>query len=148
MQKDKDLIKILNPLDLYTEEDLCGNCKYKSSFLCNKRFAIGVKETYLEQYDIKLYVYWFKTNNLMKIIELLHKKEVKHHRNGEYFALQATNFHCGEYCDCNCETERCWKIKVKSRLQPHCIKFFNLKIPDDLKSKNIAYVLGNEEYGK
>lgn len=142
-----DLIEIIDPLQYYTTKDLCGDCKYKQTFLCDKKYAEGIKKHYLGQYNVKLYVYQFKTNNLMKIVEYIHKKEVFHHRNGSYFALQATNHHCGYYCDCDCpDKTRCWTVKIKSRQQPHCIKFFGIDLPDKYKQDNIAFVLGNLEF--
>lgn len=144
----KHLIETLNPMDYYTEEDLCKECKYKHSFLCDKRYAEGIVTHYFQQYGIHIYAYDFSTNDLRKIIDKIHSKELEHHRNGEYFALQATNFHCGDSCDCQCDKTRCWHFdKVQSRRQPHCIKFFGIKLPEHLTKNNIAFILGNENYG-
>jgi len=149
MEKNKDLIDTLDPLHYYTKKDLCGNCKYIKSFLCDKRYAEGINITYLEQYQIKIYIYKFISNNLRKIIDSLHDKELYHHRQGGYFALKSTNFHCGESCDCDCSTERCWEFeRVPSRRQPHCIKFFGLDLPEKYKENNITFILGNLEFEK
>lgn len=146
MKKDKDLIDIIEPRNHFTRKDLCGDCKYKNSFLCDKKFVEGIKETYYKQYDIKIYVYKFNINNKRKIIDLLHNKELFHHRNGGYFALKATNFHCGESCDCECDKTRCWHFNnVPSRRQPRCIKFFMLDIPEYEKPQ-YAFILGNLEF--
>lgn len=146
MKKTNDLIEILDPLEFYTEKDLCVNCKFINSFLCDKKYAEGIVETYFKQYNIKIYVYDFKINNLRKIIDLIHNKELYHHRKGCYFALQATNFHCGESCECECSNERCWDFeKVPSRKQPHCIKFFGLNLPEKYQKNNIAFILSNLE---
>ncbi len=147
--KDKDLIETLNPLDYITEKDLCGKCKYKKSFLCDKRYADGIKETYFKQYQTKIYVYRIISNNLRKIIDFIHNKELSHHRHGGYFALKSANFHCGESCNCNCDKERCWEFeKVPSRRQPHCIKFFGLDLPEKYKENNIDFILGNLDFVK
>jgi len=146
MENDKDLIDVLDPMDYLTEEDMCANCKYKKSFLCDQRYRDGLVDTYFKLYGIKIYVYKFNINNLRKIIDKLHDKELMHHRNGGYFALKATNFHCGEAVDCDCSSERCWNFdKVPSRRQPHCIKFFGIKLPEKYQDNNIAFILGNLE---
>jgi len=140
---------ILEPKDLYTSKDICSDCKYINSFLCDKKFVEGIKETFFKFYGIKIYVYEFKTNNKRKIIDLIHEKELYHHRNGCYFALKATNFHCGDSCECKCNKTRCWNFeKVPSRRQPRCIKFFKIKIPEELEKPNIAFILGNLDYYK
>lgn len=141
---DDDLKEILDVFSFYTSDDLCEDCKYKKSFLCDKRYADGIVETYFELYDIKIYVYEFSTNNLRKIIDRIHDKELIHHRNGGYFALKATNFHCGESVDCDCNSNRCWNFEaVPSRRQPHCIKFFGINLPEEYRHNNIAFMLGN-----
>lgn len=115
--------------------------------MCDKKFAKGIIDNYFKQYDIKIYVYEIKSNNLVKVVEELHKIEVIHHRNGEYFALQCTNFHCGEACNCDCPDNRCWKVKIKSRQQPHCIKFFGLDVKK-YKENRFVFILGNKEINK
>lgn len=139
-------IAILDSLEFFTNEDLCIECDYNNkSFLCNKKYATGMKEAYLKQYDIKIYVYKFPINNLRKIIDKIHDAELYHHRSGAYFALQCTNFHCGESCNCECSKDRCWDFKkVPSRRQPHCIKFFGLNIPKYNKNY-YAFILSNLE---
>ena len=148
MGKIKEPIVILDPLELHTEEDLCGNCKYKNSFLCDKRYADGIVDYFFKQYDIKIYVYEFNIKiTKRKILDFIHDQELYHHRQGGYFALQCTNFHCGESCECDCDKERCWDFeKVPSRRQPHCIKFFGLKIPEKYCKNNYAFILGNLEF--
>jgi len=138
-------VDVLDPMEYYVEEDLCVDCKYDSSFLCDKKFTVGLVDNYFKQYGIKVYVYEFKSNNLKKIVENIHKKEVNHHRNGEYFALQCTNFHCGVACECDCPDYRCLKMKIKSRHQPHCIKFFGLNI-EKYNDNRFAFILGNEDF--
>lgn len=149
VNKEDNLLEIIPFKDILVKKDLCGDCKYKESFLCDKRYADGLLETYFKQYNIKIYVYDFKIKNLRKIIDLIHDKELYHHRQGCYFALQCTNFHCGESVECECSNERCWEFeKVPSRRQPHCIKFFGLKIPEKYQFNNIAFILGNLEFNK
>lgn len=146
MTIDKELKEGLDPLKYLTEEDLCANCKYNKSFLCDQRYRDGLVDNYFKLYNIKIYVYEFATNNLRELIDKLHDKELLHHRNGGYYALKATNFHCGEAVNCDCSSERCWDFdKVPSRRQPHCIKFFGLKLPEKYQKKNIAFILGNWE---
>lgn len=140
----EDIVDILDSLEYYTEDDICGDCSYKDSFLCDKRYRDGIVDTFFKQYDIKIYVYKFNTLNKRDIIDEIHKKELYHHRQGSYFALQCTNFHCGDSCDCECNSNRCWEWKrVPSRRQPHCIKFFGLDLPEKYQKPNFAFILGN-----
>lgn len=144
-KENNNLLEIIPFEDILVKKDLCEeDCRFKESFLCDKRYAEGLKETYFKQYNIKIYVYEFKNKNLRKIIDLLHNKELYHHRQGCYFALKSANFHCGESCGCECNSIRCWEFeKVPSRKQPHCINFFGLDIPEKYKSNNIAFILSN-----
>lgn len=149
VNKENDyLLEIIPFEDILVKKDLCDvNCKFKESFLCDKRYAEGLEETYFKQYNIKIYVYEFKNKKLRKIIDLLHDKELYHHRQGCYFVLPATNFHCGESCECECSSVRCWEFeKVPSRKQPHCIKFFGLDMPEKYKSNNMTFILSHLKY--
>jgi hypothetical protein len=147
IMEDEELVNVLNPIDYYTKKDLCKGCKFDETFLCDSKYAEGLVENYFKQYNIKIYVYQFDTKDKIKIINRIHSKELEHHRNGEYFALQSTNFHCGDACDCEGSKFRCWNFdQVSARSQPHCIKFFGLDLPDKYKKDNVAFILGNHCY--
>jgi len=105
-----------------------------------------MKESFLDPYNIGLFVYKIRGHKDKRmIIDAVHSIELKHHRDGLYFALQCTNFHCADATNnCKCGPIRCWNFEeVPSRRQPHCIKFFGIDVSEEYRDDNIVFLLSD-----
>jgi len=130
--------------ELLFDNNNCVNCRFESSFPCNRKFCpeAGIEE-YFQLYNAKIEIWEFPEDwSKAKIRDQLYSLTLKRHREGKYWVLTFANFHCADTTkECSCYSDRCWNFKeVPNRHIFRCTKYwFNL--PEEYTKENIGVVV-------